>query len=117
MDGGYEIGSGLRQVLEARGCALSAAEARALSIRLIDLIASGLLVAEAPGAVHGDGVVAEPSTDGTPREPAGLARGADRPGGGRVAFDGGGAVVSVSGLQTAPAYNMGQSVCIPEVQE
>ena len=55
VDSGYEIGSGLRQVLEARGCALSAAEARAFSIRLIDLIASDLLVAD-PGAVHG-GVV------------------------------------------------------------
>jgi hypothetical protein len=42
----YEIGSGLRRALEARGCALSAAEARALSIALIDLIASGLLVAD-----------------------------------------------------------------------
>jgi len=42
----YEIGSGLRKALEARGCALSAAEARVLSIALIELIADGLLVAD-----------------------------------------------------------------------
>jgi hypothetical protein len=41
-----EIGSELRQALEARGCALSAAEARAFSISLIELIADGLLVAD-----------------------------------------------------------------------
>ena len=45
MKGAPEIGTELRRALEARGCALSAAEARALSITLIDLIAAGLLVA------------------------------------------------------------------------
>jgi hypothetical protein len=42
----YEIGAGLREALEARGCALSDSEARALSVALIELIASGLLVAD-----------------------------------------------------------------------
>ena len=46
MQGVHEIGAELRRALEARGCALSAAEARALSVTLIDLIAEGLLVAK-----------------------------------------------------------------------
>jgi hypothetical protein len=46
MRDNHEIGSELRIALEARGCALSAAEARALSISLIELIADGLLVAD-----------------------------------------------------------------------
>ena len=46
MRDSHEIGSELRRALEARGCALSAAEARALSISLIELIADGLLVAD-----------------------------------------------------------------------
>jgi len=64
----HEIGSELRRALEARGCALSAAEARNLSATLIDLIASGLLVAKTSSE-------------------------ADTP-------------------ETAPAYNMGQSLYI-----
>jgi len=42
----HEIGAELRAALEGRGCALSAAEARALSILLIDLIADGLIAAD-----------------------------------------------------------------------
>jgi len=42
----HEIGAELRAALERRGCALSAAEARALSILLIDLIADGLIAAD-----------------------------------------------------------------------
>lgn len=83
MQDTHEIGAELRRALEARGCALSAAEARALSVTLIDLIASGLLVAETEAeAVHG---------------PRALRRA--------------GAVVGY-GIQpeTAPAYNMGQSL-------
>ena len=45
MQDAHEIGAELRRALEARGCALSAAEARSLSVTLIDLIADGLLVA------------------------------------------------------------------------
>ncbi|MBS3956364.1 MAG: hypothetical protein KGZ40_02380 [Clostridiales bacterium] len=44
--GRHEVGAELRAELQGRGCALSAREARALSILLIDLIADGLL---APG--------------------------------------------------------------------
>lgn len=42
----HEVGAELRRALEGRGCALSAREARALSILLIDLIADGLLAPE-----------------------------------------------------------------------
>jgi hypothetical protein len=42
----HEIGAELRAALEERGCALGAAEARALSILLIDLIADGLIAAD-----------------------------------------------------------------------
>lgn len=38
-----EVGAALRAALEERGCALGAAEARAFSVLLIDLIAEGLL--------------------------------------------------------------------------
>jgi len=42
----HEIGAELRVELEGRGCALSAAEARALSVLLIGLIADGLIAAD-----------------------------------------------------------------------
>lgn len=45
----HEIGAKLRAALEERGCALGADEARALSILLIDLIASGLIAADESG--------------------------------------------------------------------
>ena len=82
MQGNHEIGAELRQALEVRGCALSAAEARTLSVALIDLITSGLLVAESEvEAVHGSRA----------RSSAGAV----------VGFDG--------QPETVPAYNMGQS--------
>ena len=46
MQEAHEIGAELRRALKARGCALSAAEARSLSVTLINLICSGLLVAK-----------------------------------------------------------------------
>jgi hypothetical protein len=42
----HEVGAGLRRVLDARGCALSAAEGRDLAVALIGLICDGLLVAD-----------------------------------------------------------------------
>ena len=45
----HEIGAELRAALQRRGCALEAAEARALSVLLIDLIADGLLAPEPAG--------------------------------------------------------------------
>lgn len=42
----HEVGAELRAALEGRGCALQAAEARALSVLLIDLICEGLLDVE-----------------------------------------------------------------------
>lgn len=42
----HEPGSALRGALEARGCALSAHEARALADSLIGLICSGMVVAD-----------------------------------------------------------------------
>lgn len=42
----HEVGAELRAALEERGCALGAAEARALSVLIIDLIAKGLLAVE-----------------------------------------------------------------------
>jgi len=39
----HEVGAELRAALKARGCALEAAEARALSVLLIELICEGLL--------------------------------------------------------------------------
>lgn len=43
----HEVGAELRAALEGRGCALQAAEARALSVLLIDLICEGLLAVDA----------------------------------------------------------------------
>ena len=45
----HEVGAELREALEGRACALSAREARALSMLLIDLIADGLLAPEPAG--------------------------------------------------------------------
>ena len=45
MGAAQGMGSALRAVLKARGCALGADEARALAVSLIDLICSGLIVA------------------------------------------------------------------------
>ncbi len=79
----HEIGSKLRQALEARGCVLSAAEARTLSVALIDLATSGLLVAEtSTAAVHGS----------------------------RAPQNAGAVVGSGDQSATAPTYNMGQSL-------
>ncbi len=47
--GRHEVGAELRAALEGRGCALSAREARALSVLLIDLIADGLLTPDPCG--------------------------------------------------------------------
>ncbi|MRS11493.1 MAG: hypothetical protein EG823_00250 [Actinobacteria bacterium] len=41
-------GAALRAALEERGCALEAHEARALADALIDLICSGVIVADTP---------------------------------------------------------------------
>lgn len=86
MKGNHEIGAELRAALKARGCALSAAEARALSVALIGLVASGLLVAETSAeAVH------DPRAD---RRGAGVLVGlGDKP-------------------ETAPTSNTGQSLYI-----
>jgi hypothetical protein len=46
MSSKHEVGAELRAELQRRGCALGAAEARALAVLLIDLIADGLF---APG--------------------------------------------------------------------
>ena len=109
-------GSALGAVLGRRESANQDATGRSLLLALIRLNALGGLTFDSPGAVHGDGAVPEPSTVGTPCEPVGIARRVARPGGGRVDLDGSGAVVG-SALGTAPAYNMGQSVCIDEVEK
>ena len=49
MGNRHEVGAELRAALQERGCALGAAEARALSILLIDLIADGLLGPDSEG--------------------------------------------------------------------
>jgi len=79
-----EVGAALRAALEERGCALGAAEARALSVLLIDLIAERLIAPD-----HGAEAVHS-----------------------LRALQSAGAVVGLGGLETVPAYNMGQSVCI-----
>ena len=106
---GKQAGSALGALLVERGSADQDALGRSLLLTLIRLHELGALCFDVPGAVHGGVVGAEPSTDVTPCEPAGLARGAECRVGGRVALDGDGAVVSVPDPETAPAYNMGQS--------
>lgn len=49
MSSKHEVGAELRAELQRRGCALEAAEARALAVLLIDLIADGLLAPEPVG--------------------------------------------------------------------
>lgn len=49
MSSKHEVGAELRAELQRRGCALEAAEARALAVLLIDLIADGLLAPEPAG--------------------------------------------------------------------
>ncbi len=80
-----EPGAALQSVLEERGCALRADEARALADSLISLICSGVIV---PAAVH--------QAAGRP-SPAGQL---------------GQAACGQAPRETAPAYNMGQSICI-----
>jgi hypothetical protein len=106
-------GSALGAVLGRRGCADPDAAGRTLLLALIRLHSLGALSFDRGGAVHGADAVAEPSTDGKPLGP-GVARGEGLPGSDRVALDGVGTVVRVGALGTAPAYNVGQSVCIPE---
>ena len=48
MEQQHEIGAELRAYLQERGCALQEAEARALSVLLIDLIAEDLIAADSP---------------------------------------------------------------------
>jgi hypothetical protein len=105
-----QAGSALGAVLGRRASANQDAAGRSLLLALVRLHALGALSFSASGAVHGDGVVAEPSTGGVLLG-QGTARGAALPDGGRVALDGGG-TVGRAALETAPAYNMGQSVCI-----
>jgi hypothetical protein len=109
-----QAGSALGAVLGRRGCADQDAAGRMLLLTLIRLHALGALTFDLDlgAAVHGDGTVAEPSTVATPPERLRAARGAGCRGGGRVALDGVGTVGRGADLQTPPAYNMGESVCI-----
>jgi hypothetical protein len=102
-------GSALGALLGQRGSADQDAAGRSLLTCLVRLHGLGALSFEFGAAVHGDGTVAEPSTDATPPEPVGIAQGAGCRVGGRVVLDGSGAGVRGAALQTAPAYNMGQS--------
>ena len=106
-----QAGSALAAVLGRRASADQVAAGRSLLLCLVRLNALGALSFSSGAAVHGDGVVAEPSTAGVDLG-QGTARGTGLPGGGRVALGGVGTVVRGSALETAPAYNMGQSVCI-----
>jgi hypothetical protein len=107
-----QAGSALGALLGRRASADQDAAGRSLLLALVRLNALGALSFALGDAVHGDDTVAEPSTVGKPLGPEGMARGEGLPGGGRVDLDGVGAVVGVDALGT-PAYNMGQSVCIP----
>lgn len=111
-----QAGSALGAVLGRRESANQDAAGRSLLLCLVRLHALGALSFVVGDAVHGDGVVAEPSTAGVDLG-QGTARGTGLPGGGRVALGGVGTVVRGSALETAPAYNMGQSVCIHEVEK
>lgn len=92
MSGKSEPGAAIRAALEARGCALEAHEGRALADSLISLICAGLVV-PAEAAVHRD--AGRPS----PEDELGQAScGQAQP-------------------TTAPAYNMGQSICIRDDSE
>lgn len=51
-----EPGAALRAVLEARGCALSAHEARAVADSLIGLICAGLIIADLPQTAHANNI-------------------------------------------------------------
>jgi len=82
----HEPSAAIRAALETRGCALEAHEGRALAESLIALICAELLVPDA--AVHQD---------------------ADRP---SPAGQLGQAACGQTLAETAPAYNMGQSICI-----
>jgi len=89
MSSTREPGATLRAALEERGCALSAHEARALAESLIGLICAGLVV-PAEAAVHSG--AGRPSPSGQlGQAPCGQAH-----------------------SKTAPAHNMGQSVCIED---
>lgn len=108
-----KAGAALGAVLGGRAGADQDAAGRSLLLSLIRLHALGALSFDLGDAVHGAGSVVEPSTGGEPLGP-GVARGEGLPVGGRVALDGSGAVVRGAALETAPAYNMGQSVCIED---
>lgn len=99
-------GSALGEVLGRRASADRDAAGRSLLLCLVRLHELGALSFTPGAAVHGDDVVAEPSTAGVVLGLV-MARGADLPGGGRVVLDGGGTVVRGAALGTAPAYNMG----------
>lgn len=88
MSESKQPGAALRSVLAARGCELRADEARALADSLISLICTGVIVPEVPEAVH--------QAAGRP-SPSGLL---------------GQAACGQADEETAPAYNMGQSICI-----
>ena len=106
-----QAGSALGAVLGERGCADQDAAGRWLLLTLIRLHELGALAFDSGGAVHGADAVVEPSTVAGPLGPLGLVREDELRGGGRVVLDGRGAVVSAA-LQTPPAYNMGESICI-----
>lgn len=90
MSSTLEPGAAIRAALEARGCALEAHEGRALAESLIGLICSGAIVAADEAAVHSG--AGRPSPSGQlGQAPCGQAH-----------------------SKTAPAYNMGQSICIED---
>jgi hypothetical protein len=87
-------GEALARLLAARGCACEPAEAARVADLLLDLIASGVLRPDAPARES------QPRGSQPKSTPSGVlgsgARGA----------------APEPALETAPAYNMGQSVCI-----
>ena len=82
-----QAGDALEAVLRSRDSGAEPGSGRSLFLALLSLHAAGVLVFESGAAVHGP----RPDT-----EPGAVGRG-----------------VAV-GLETAPAYNMGQSNCIDE---
>lgn len=102
-------GEALSRALAARGARVGHEDAARVADLLLGLLERGVLVAsdpERPGTVHGAVSVAEPSTVAPSHGPAGVVRETRVRGGGRVALDGAGAVVS-GALQTPDACNTG----------